>query len=342
VRVRVRVRVQAGACPSRALYGAIVSGDLRAVQMLMRAGVNPAAVHTVSRRGESTSPMHTTAGSYIRRAEDGRTTMSIAKVLAIWGAKLAGKNTSGATPSAVAKVLEHHTLAAWLDRNDKCLPLLIAADSKMPAEATVAMRLGRIDPETCTQKDVAAVRAASVGCPSMVVLAKRCFKGWSASRHWLYHVGVRTAVHSLLAVVERLERRWHGPADGGVGGAGASNRHGDGVRAVAQQSQAQRLPRMPPEIWLLVLVFVRRQDWPVPTPPSAASEPAVIVVAEDVPDEVGEALPVEREVGPVEAAAIVSDSDSNDDSDTDTDADTDGDEDLGAEAGGVNHPRDAT
>jgi hypothetical protein len=265
--------------------------------------------------------------------------MSIAKVLAIWGAKLAGENASGATPSAVAKVLEHHTLAAWLDKNDKALPLLIAADSKMPAEATVAMRLGRIDPETCTQKDVAAVRAASVGCPLMVVLTKRCFKGWSASRHWLYHVGVRTAVHSLLAVVERLERRWHGAADGGVGGAGASNRDGGGVRAVEQQSQVQRLPRMPPEIWLLVLAFVRRQDWPVPTPPSAASEPAAIV-AEDAPDEVGEALPVEQEVGPVEAAAIDSDSDSNDDSDSDTntdsdtDSDTDDDEDLGAEAGG--------
>ena len=114
-------------------------------------------------------------------------------------------------------------------------------------------------------------------------------RGWGPTRHWLHHVGVRTAVHTLLLVSERLARKQDAllceeaaveegatvAADGGGGcgnaaaaaaaGGGDGGGDGDGDGGVLREGEECDLAlcTLPPELWLVVASFCNRCDWTI-------------------------------------------------------------------------------
>jgi hypothetical protein len=117
-----------------------------------------------------------------------------------------------------------------------------------------------------------------------LVVAATC--GWSRVRHALHHQGVRTAVHALLLVSERLRRQFYAIASttiattaitttttlftatgntttvkafgGGVGGGAAA------LTSVAVGGDGVSTPLLPPEMWLAIMSYFLRRDWAVP------------------------------------------------------------------------------
>ena len=89
---------------------------------------------------------------------------------------------------------------------------------------------------------------------------------WSPSRHRLYHAGFREAVHTLLLIALRI--RSCSRVGKRVVGAGA-----------APPGLPPLLPRLPAELWLGVLRYCDRKDFPVtprfyPAPVPARTYPA--------------------------------------------------------------------
>jgi hypothetical protein len=73
---------------------------------------------------------------------------------------------------------------------------------------------------------------------------------WSPGRHFLYHPGVRSHIHTVHLVAERLYRR-------------------HAVVAAMPQEHLRLMPRslmlnrLPAEMWRLVCSFFCRADWPI-------------------------------------------------------------------------------
>jgi hypothetical protein len=99
------------------------------------------------------------------------------------------------------------------------------------------------------------------------------------TRHWLHHVGLRTAVHTVLQVSERLMRRHAMEVEAdvhtsGSGGSGSGSGGGLGVGKCQTLirftemfegggSEAFDLPILPPEMWIAVMAFFVRSTWAV-------------------------------------------------------------------------------
>jgi hypothetical protein len=84
-------------------------------------------------------------------------------------------------------------------------------------------------------------------CQITVKLIKAATKGWAPTTHWLHHVGVRTAVHTMLLVGERLQKQTVVPA----------GRRG---RSAIVNATGAVLPAIPPEMWMAVIRFFVRRD----------------------------------------------------------------------------------
>ena len=84
-----------------------------------------------------------------------------------------------------------------------------------------------------------------------VKLALQATSGWAPKTHWLHHSAARAAVHTCLAVSERLHRA--GVGQGVVGSVVNKPRNGGGAA----------LPLLPPEMWITILGFVQRSFWAV-------------------------------------------------------------------------------
>ena len=70
-------------------------------------------------------------------------------------------------------------------------------------------------------------------CTLTTKFIRAATSGWSTTRHWLHHAAVRTAVHTLVLLSERLRR-------------------------LAQDDEEL----LPAELWLVVARFFCRSDWP--------------------------------------------------------------------------------
>ena len=135
----------------------------------------------------------------------------------------------------------------------------------MHADITVALQLGEMDPDAqCTPQQLlqaittAKMLPAALGwtgapavCWTTTKLVIAATKGWGRARHWLHHDGVRTAVHAVLDVTERLLQ--------------LSQNHrlaGSGVRSTCASTEAAAaLPTIPPELWLFIMSFFQRSWW---------------------------------------------------------------------------------
>ena len=135
----------------------------------------------------------------------------------------------------------------------------------MYADITAALQLGEMDPDAqCTpQQLLACITTAKTlpaalgwtGAPAVCRITTKLViaatKGWSHARHWLHHDGVRTAVHAVLDVTERLLRLSHKHQ---LAGAGTRS-----TRASTEAAAA--LPTIPPELWLFIMSFFQRSWW---------------------------------------------------------------------------------
>ena len=81
-------------------------------------------------------------------------------------------------------------------------------------------------------------------CPLTTKLIKSATQGWAPSTHWLHHVHVRAAVHTLLLVSERVHRR-------------------QSVQRRGRSAAILGAANMPPEMWLQILRFFLRSGWQV-------------------------------------------------------------------------------
>ena len=73
-----------------------------------------------------------------------------------------------------------------------------------------------------------------LACTLTTTFVRTATSGWATVQHWLHHATVRTAVHTLVLVSERL-------------------------RQVTKDDDEV----LPPELWLVVARFFRRSDWPM-------------------------------------------------------------------------------
>jgi hypothetical protein len=154
--------------------------------------------------------------------------------------------------------------------SEKWSPLRIAAGCRLHNTAVRAIKLGLVDPEQGGVREMVAARAAAAStapwgamdpekeelatlaharvCLRTEVAVRAVTSGWSATRHWLHHTTIRTAVHAVLSIAERLRRQAAPPEEGW---------------AEASQANPLLLPQLPPELWFVIMRFFLRCDWPV-------------------------------------------------------------------------------
>ena len=117
--------------------------------------------------------------------------------------------------------------------------LKIAVACRLHAEARRSLRFGRIDPSDCDPHDLLAVAndpsLTALGsppvCPMTLALVKEARAPWSIETHKLHHLRFREAVGVLMLIARR------GPV---------------------------RFPVLPGEMWLKLVSFLLRRDWPAP------------------------------------------------------------------------------
>ena len=252
-----------------ALWDAALAGHVDVVQLLLEHRADPNAARTTS---ECTALIAASEEGHVEAArlllvhnadpnratsDDGCTGlilasscghMSVVQLLAAMGAAVAHVDNDGDTAQQAASIEGHDRLAGWLAAVADHAPIQIAVGCRMHGEARSALRTGALgDPTLCTLKDVmhAATGTGLWGadlelppvCRATTRLARDAMACWSPERHWLFHGRVRSAVHTVLLVQERLNNTV-------------------GVDAP--------LPYLPGELWSCVCAMLLRRDWTVP------------------------------------------------------------------------------
>jgi ankyrin repeat protein len=110
-------------------------------------------------------------------------------------------------------------------------PLQIAAALQMHGAIVEMIQSGRVDPDN----HVADFKAILVGANHKKTeqIVRDVFSGWSRSRHGLYHKGAQRAVHTVLAIANRL----------------------------SSSGDAPLLAYLAPELWFYIIGFFCRSWW---------------------------------------------------------------------------------
>ena len=87
---------------------------------------------------------------------------------------------------------------------------------------------------------------------ALAATVRLAFRGVSPASHHLYHAGVRRAVWAFMLPAQRV--------DSGLAGA-----------TIVGFERLSNGSALPIELWLMILGFVLRRDWPVPLLRSACS-----------------------------------------------------------------------
>ena len=167
--------------------------------------------------------------------------------------------THGLTAGSMASRLGHRSTADCLDAVRGWPAFKIATACRLHTDTRTMLQRGAIDTAGCPLSEIAAVAAASANtlwpgspapCLASTALARAAMSQWSPGRHFIYHPGVRSGIHTVLLTAERL-RRQHALA------------------VTTTMPQDQMLARtsvfvgLPNEMWWAVFSFFRRADWPV-------------------------------------------------------------------------------
>ena len=85
-------------------------------------------------------------------------------------------------------------------------------------------------------------------CPATCKLAKDAMAGWAASRHHLFHSGVRESIRVLMLISSRLNTVF-------------STRRRS--RRMAEKGRSAVLPPLPDEMWACIGSFISRSDFEI-------------------------------------------------------------------------------
>jgi ankyrin repeat protein len=233
-----QARTDTGATP---LYTACNRGHAEIVRALLMNGAISSINQAVLAGHDGLRPLH-------HAVLTGN--LAMAQLLLVFGADRTATTLDGETPREVAISQEQPLLAEWLGAVAEWPKLRIAAGCRLHRDVATQLKLGMIDPDTLSVPEIRTVIETAAApptelpwtdapdvCRTTARLIKAAFHGWAPPRHWLYHVGFRTAVHSVLLVGERLHRRL--------------------------SMVPAPLPIIPPEMWIAVVSFCLRRNWTV-------------------------------------------------------------------------------
>jgi hypothetical protein len=198
--------------------------------------------------------------------------LSVAQLVVAFGADTTAVDTDyNQTAQELAVRFDHPELAAWLGAVAQWSSLRVAAGCRFHSAVAIQLKQGRMDPdkqllwpEMQLALDTSVAPPANLPwddapevCPITAKLITDAIKGWAPKRHWLHHANIRTAVHILLLVSERLHCQH------------LQVTSPPSFRIVQQQWWGGRdpagavVPILPPEMWSGVARFFVRSDWPV-------------------------------------------------------------------------------
>jgi ankyrin repeat protein len=234
------------------LFMACVKGHIEVVGLLLACdGIDVNKARTTT----GVAPLHTAAR---------RNRCSIVQQLVVFGANMSATTHAGITPQKLASKNRHPALAAWLGVVAGWSPLRVAAGCRLHRAVILLLRCGRMDPDALPPSEIRlALEAATTPatelpwedapdvCPATAKLIKAASQAWTPITHWLHHVGVRTAAHTMLLVSERLHQQ--------------SASSSTTIIITADNSVAPAaalLPILPPEMWVAVTGFFLRRHWP--------------------------------------------------------------------------------
>jgi ankyrin repeat protein len=238
-----QARTDDGATP---LYVACDGGHTEVARMLLareEIAVNQA------RTDDGATPLH--AAAYYGH-------LAIAQQLVVFGADMTATDDANATPFQDATDQDHAALVEWLGAIKQWSPLRMAAGCRLHTSLTIQLKQGRMDPDaTLSWSEMQLARDAATTpptnlpwgnalevCPITTKLIKAATRGWAPTAHWLHHTNIRTAVHTVLQVFERLHRQ-------------SAMQHGGGNIAPT----AVVPPTLPPEMWMVIAHFFVRCAW---------------------------------------------------------------------------------
>ena len=184
--------------------------------------------------------------------------VAMCKLLVLFGAD-AKVGVAGNGAFTLAKFSDVGDVAAFFGAVADWPPLKIAAGCRLHADASRMLHLGAIEPANYSLVELTAVGDSSVNmlwqgsprpCDETTALIRAAMSSWSPERHALCHHGVRSAVRTVLLVVERLRRRH------------------EFVSTLSQQHrhllpQIALLAPLPTELWLIVCSYFVRSCWAV-------------------------------------------------------------------------------
>jgi hypothetical protein len=204
------------------------------------------------------------------------------------GADRHWRNTCCRTAGDVAKLRSQHAITAWLESVKGWRPLKIAAGLGLTSAVRHLLVRGGADPDDHPHNELIAIASnppqfGNVHCAAVstvstastasttVALLRRVTSGWSPRGHVLYPTSVRNAVKEVLMVAVRMDRlsalarssRRHCHHDR-PNSSDTLNSTGAAVITAVEppaRSHATMVEAswLPPELWLLVLQFTRRQ-----------------------------------------------------------------------------------
>lgn len=235
-----------------ALFVASQCGYLGVVQLLLSRRADP----NQARRDNGTTPLMAACmcGHF-----------AIAQLLAVSGATTTATTTgqqAGWTAHMLAARYNYGTLSRWLAAVAGWSPLEVAAGCRLHSAATLALRLGLIDPYASASTATASmVHCAATSthlwpdqppvCRETKLFARAAMASWSPARHWLYHATFRRAVNTVVLVAQRLARH---SCHRGVCDRGSCSNDSRTVLG---------LPTLPPEVWLMLCTWLLRRHWSV-------------------------------------------------------------------------------
>lgn len=194
----------------------------------------------------------------------------VVQTLACFGADMETVDAKGYGATVYAEAYENGDIVTWLESVSGWHPFKIAVACRLADTARATLRLGRTDPADCALAELVAAGSTAAGslwpgspgvCPVTLRLAHGAKAGWSPTRHFLFHAGVRSSIQIVLLVAERLLCQCQYTAQ---------TQHGSAVGVRRSIRQLHRRPpvlrSLPPLVWRIVCSFLLRSDWEVPPP----------------------------------------------------------------------------
>ena len=185
--------------------------------------------------------------------------IEVAQVLVLFGADPEHQHSAGFTACDIAAQEGHPAVAGWLDATAGWPAFKVVAGCRLHTDGRRMLHHGSIDLVGCGRAEATAACAAPADalwqgspapCVATTALIKAALSSWSPRRHSLYHRGVRSSVHTVLLVAERLQRR----------SAVVSSLSREQL-LVLPLGNVPVLTGLPSELWLVVCGSFLRADW---------------------------------------------------------------------------------